>query len=112
MKLYLDDVRDCPAGWTLARTADEAKVYLELGVEAASLDHDLGFGSYSCCTCNKGADCAEHPSGYDLVKWIVETGHWPTTKPRVHSANPAGKARMEALIEQAWPLRKGAEEAP
>ena len=43
MKLYLDDVRECPQGWTLVKTAPEMIRCLESSeVEEISLDHDLG----------------------------------------------------------------------
>lgn len=53
MKIYLDDVRDCPDGYILCRTAEEAIEYIKTGkVKFISFDHDLG----------------EVPlSGYDIV---------------------------------------------
>ena len=43
MKVYLDDERPCPPGWTIARWPDEAVSLLESGeVTHLSLDHDLG----------------------------------------------------------------------
>ena len=43
MRVFLDDKRAAPAGWTLVRTAEETIALLESGVvEQLSLDHDLG----------------------------------------------------------------------
>lgn len=112
IKLYLDDVRSPPDDtWTVVRTAEEAKALLDdptIDVEAASLDHDLG----ECDECANAFPprgytvvtntCRHRMTGYDLVKWMAETGRWPRYKPAVHSANPAGKANMVALIEQRW----------
>jgi len=43
VKVFLDDVREAPAGWIRCRTPDEVIVLLETGdVEELSLDHDLG----------------------------------------------------------------------
>jgi hypothetical protein len=40
--LYIDDLRRCPEGWTLARTNTEAIRLLRTGhVEIASIDHDI-----------------------------------------------------------------------
>ena len=42
MKLYVDDLRICPEGWTLARTNTEAIRLLATGyVEEISIDHDI-----------------------------------------------------------------------
>lgn len=65
INLYLDDLRDCPEGFVIARTVEEAKEYFknfEIGI--LSLDHDLGVDG-------KGNLL---PTGYDLVKYICEEG--------------------------------------
>ena len=42
MKLYVDDLRKCPEGWTLARNNTEAIRLLATGyVEEISIDHDI-----------------------------------------------------------------------
>ena len=109
--LYLDDMRPTPIGWIGVKTVEEAKRYLETGkVRRASLDHDLG----ACDRCNgrtaeqwleehdyKSMPHCEHfGTGYTLVCWMEETGHWPQEKPTVHSANPAGAARMRQAINR------------
>ena len=109
MNLYLDDVRNPPDdSWTLVRTAEEARTIIASGVvECASLDHDLG----ECEDCSREHDddaavppkCHHRMTGYDLVKWMALTGHWPKRKPMVHSANPVGRADMLATIERYFP---------
>jgi hypothetical protein len=43
INLYVDDLRDCPDGFVVARNVDEAIYYLEnYKVNILSLDHDLG----------------------------------------------------------------------
>jgi hypothetical protein len=110
--LYLDDIRNPPDDtWTVCRTAEEAKALLLTGpVECASLDHDLGY----CPMCNvteetddgprvvESYPCAHLITGYDLVKWMAETGRWPRYKPTVHSANPVGAANMRGTVERYW----------
>ena len=110
VKLYLDDVRSPPdETWLVARTAEEARDILLAGpVDYASLDHDLG----ECEECStswpaRGYEivtqtCRHRMTGYDLVKWMAETGKWPLHKPTVHSANPAGRAKMIATIDRYW----------
>lgn len=61
MNIYLDDLRDCPEGFTIARTVDEAIRLIESNeVDALSLDHDLGED-------NEGNLL---PNGYDFVKLL------------------------------------------
>lgn len=114
MKLWLDDLRIAPEGWSWAKTVDEAmgiaRVFV---VDEMSLDHDLGLMS-PCGSCQNGG-CSRYfngclcpchtqlqPTGYDFVKWMCETGRWPVIKPRVHSMNPVGRDNMQALIERYW----------
>lgn len=112
-KLWLDDWRLPPGdGWIWAKTVDDAKAYLEGdGIEEASLDHDLG----ACAACLSGMtadewlekhsyqampNCEHFGTGTTLVNWMEETGHWPKVKPKVHSLNPVGRARMQQVIDK------------
>ena len=105
--LWLDDVRPAPEGWLHVRTAAEARRVLSTTpVTHASLDHDLGCCE-PCqfergCTFRPCEDCNCHETGYDLAQWMAEKDIWPTIKPRVHSANPAGAARMRMVIDRYW----------
>lgn len=120
LKLYLDDIRPTPEGWTHCFKVEEVQEYLKTRpVEYMSLDHDLG-ASYLCSNCydlakdwrecsQTGCTCECHktdpqifPSGYDLVKWMAEHDLWPINKPTIHSANPAGRVNMQATIDRYW----------
>lgn len=93
MRLWVDDQRPAPPGWTQARSVEEAQAALVTGlVEEASLDHDLGF---------------EQTDGGALVRWMAMTGHWPKARPAVHSTNPAGRAYMEGVIERYYGTKEG-----
>lgn len=88
MKLYLDDVRECPKGWIPIRTVrDMIQLLQEQDVSEISFDHDLGKGL----------------SGYDVLNWIerkvFEDGFKP---PRmyVHSWNSVGRKNMLRAIEK------------
>ena len=88
-KLYLDDERPCPEGWTYAQTLNEAVVAASLTVfDEMSLDHDLGL---------------HNGTGYEFVEWLAKTRRWPLRKPVVHSANPWGAKRMQELIDRCGP---------
>jgi hypothetical protein len=116
MKLWLDDFREPwlytgEVDWVWAKTVEEAKTHLATGnVEVASLDHDLG--ACSACEDAFGSNwagmtphCEHVGTGYTLVCWMEETGHWPKEKPKVHSMNPAGRAKMELAINREWAKR-------
>ncbi|TCG01031.1 hypothetical protein BZM26_09745 [Paraburkholderia strydomiana] len=85
MKVFLDDLRPAPAGWTRAYWPDEAIALLDTNeVEELSLDHDLGDDSRG--------------TGYDVLLWIEEAVALRGFKPprmKVHSANPAASIRMQ-----------------
>ena len=92
MKLWLDDIRPpCKhgcLGFEWAKTAEEAIAFLKTGkVTFASLDHDLSIKATL-------GDWSGERTGYDVVRWMEDSGAWPVDGVRVHSLNPAGKARM------------------
>lgn len=99
MKLYLDDYRPCPQGWTLARTpADFIRLVSSADhIEAISFDHDLADDHYAIDTVSD-LKCW---TGYDCAMWMIE--HFPHLIPRgqvsVHSMNPAGAARIRAAFD-------------
>ncbi len=93
MKIYLDDERPAPQGWTLLRWPDEVIARLEAGgVTHLSLDHDLGDDARG--------------TGYDVIVWIERAVALEGFEPpqiAVHSANAAARGRMEqgaAAIER------------
>lgn len=84
INLYVDDLRDCPEGFVLARNVEEAIYYLEnYKVHILSLDHDLGE--------DKGGNLL--PTGYDLVKIICEKGYH-ANKIYLHTDNGVGRENM------------------
>jgi len=88
MRVYLDDERDTPPGWTRTYWPDEVIALLEQGaVTELSLDHDLGDD--------------ERGTGYDVVLWIEEAVALRAFVPPniyVHSANSSAREKMEAGI--------------
>jgi hypothetical protein len=91
MKVWLDDRRREPVGWTRAINVAEAQALLRTGdVEERSLDHDLG----ACDACMEGMSTEDETNG-----------HWPKLKPRVHSMNHKGAARMQEIIDRHFGIR-------
>lgn len=87
MKLYVDDVREAPEGWVLARDYRHSVLMFQMmTVDELSLDHDLG----------------GELDGYDIAQWIVEYGIWPRHI-YCHSMNPVGRENILALLERYAP---------
>ena len=88
MRVYLDDERATPAGWTRVFWPEEAIALLETGeVDELSLDHDLGDD--------------RRGTGYDVVLWVEEAVALRGFKPPkmfVHSANSSARQKMLAGI--------------
>lgn len=99
MKVYLDDIRDTPTGWTRAYNAWEAIDLLRTGqVKEISLDHDLGDEPTSA-----GYGENRNPgTGYNVCLWMVENNVFPATI-YIHSKNPVGKQNMFQLLNRYAP---------
>lgn len=84
INVYLDDLRDCPEGFVVARTFEEAvKLFEQHEVNILTLDHDLG----------EDADGMELLNGYDFVKYFCEHG-LHVNKIYHHTDNPVGRENM------------------
>lgn len=83
------------------------------GVRALSLDHDLG--ACDACLAGRSAEawlkesdfqsmpnCEHVGTGYTLLCWMEQSGCWPMDKPTIHSRNPVGRARMQAVINRRY----------
>lgn len=88
MKIYLDDERSTPDGWTRCFWPDEVINLLHTeNVSEVSLDHDLGDD--------------DRGTGYDVLLWIEEavlTRGYTPPKLSVHSANISARQKMESAI--------------
>ncbi|MFF2479469.1 cyclic-phosphate processing receiver domain-containing protein [Paenibacillus sp. NPDC058071] len=87
--VYLDDYRPCPAGFVLARNAEECKLLVDsepIGI--LSLDYDLGWSE---------------PTGYEVVRHIVESGRFPQ-QVYLHTSSAAGRMQMYHMLSQHAPM--------
>lgn len=85
INLYLDDLRNCPEGFIIARTVEEAISIMETNkVHMLSLDHDLGMDGEGNILL----------TGYDFVKYICEKGMRPGNKVYHHTDNVVGREDM------------------
>lgn len=86
INVFLDDVRPCPRGFTVARTADECLTLLrECEVGILSLDYELGFGQ---------------PNGFAVVSGLIAAGKYPQ-EVYVHSSSMLGRAHMTKALREA-----------
>jgi len=94
INLYVDDLRDVPAGFRVARTCQDAILFLKnYPINILSLDHDLGEDEQGNLL----------PTGDDLVNWIIEHGATRSkliiNRIYLHTDNPVGRDRMyKALV--------------
>lgn len=90
MKVYLDDERTEPKGWTRVYWPDEAIELLQTGkVTELSLDHDLGDDTRG--------------TGYDVLLWleqaVVHDNFVPPQRIVIHSANASAWKKMGQAID-------------
>lgn len=96
MKLWVDDVREAPAGYRWVRTVNEARAAIEAAEAAGEpidlIDTDHDAGDYA----GQGGDYIR------LLDWLEETGR--ACPVRIHSMNPVGVRNMRAIVEKnGWP---------
>lgn len=92
MRLWHDDIRPAPEGWTWVKTNDQARKHLAGGeITEISMDHDLEFADPSS---------SHIETGYDLAVWMVENNLVPE-KIVIHSWNPVGVKRMASCFNNA-----------
>ena len=92
MKLWIDDVRPAPEGYTWCHSVYRVIKEVQIAemnsevIELIDIDHDAG-------------DYAQYGGDYiKLLDWLEETGrNYPI---RIHSMNPVGVANMRAIIQR------------
>lgn len=88
INVFLDDLRACPAGFVLARTAEDCITLMENNeVAILSLDHDLGWDSMN---------------GSDLAHALVARGLY-ADEIFLHSSSMAGRENMYGIFMQQKP---------
>jgi hypothetical protein len=91
MKLWLDDCRSAPEGWTwhlhVDNMIDDIKWLMRHGetIEMISLDNDLG---------------ELEKEGYKVLDWLESLQIPIEFGIHIHSANPVARDRMRAIIQR------------
>lgn len=97
MKLYVDDLRECPEGWQLARTVTEAvRILATQHVTEISLDHDICHATSAQNGVYQPIAC---PETFEPVAWFIKfmpIGMTPVV--HVHTANPAGEKKIKEIL--------------
>lgn len=97
MKLWVDDLRPAPPGYTWIKSVDMAKVMIQSNglvnrngsvwyIDELNLDHDAG--DFAC----NGGDYIE------ILKWMEQKGI-NDIPIHLHTQNPVGRMNMRAIIE-------------
>jgi hypothetical protein len=101
MKLYVDDLRKCPEGWTLARTNTEAIRLLASGyVDEISIDHDICVANFGQISVPLRRRLSIGEETFQPVAYYIAAMK-PEDRPKkitLHSANPAGVLRMKGIL--------------
>lgn len=114
MKLFVDDLRDAPNGWTLARTPGDAiRMLATMRFEEISLDHDAGaeeragednFQSVAYFIGEKFFTNKPSEGFFDYMQEHAPEGMHiarPSWYPKItiHSANPIGAKKMALILK-------------
>lgn len=103
IRLWLDDIRPMPDGYTVhARTAAEAIELLKGGnVTLISFDHDLG----DVPVAQADGYAPSEATGYTVAMWIeaqaFENPDFVVPAYTIHSANPIGAKNIHICMEMA-----------
>ena len=94
MKMWLDDIRLPPKGYTWVKSVNQAKRVIlgaeNLGEDIAELNLDHDLGDYA----QDGGD------GIKLVLWLAETErYYPIV---LHTMNVVGRENMQAIVDRYW----------
>jgi hypothetical protein len=96
MRIYMDDARETPDGWTRTYTVEETiAALLTRKVTHLSLDNDLGEGQ---------------PEGYKVIDWLEETVHgdmhFPMPEVQIHSSNASRVEYMHRALRSIERIRQ------
>lgn len=95
LKLFVDDLRECPEGWHPARTVTEAvRVLATMPVAVISLDHDIEMQDYS----GRRFNSMETFATVAFYLAVMDPGDRPK-KVFIHTANPDGAKKMDSILE-------------
>lgn len=105
MKLFIDDIRDAPEGWVLARSISEAVNFIRryaLEITHISFDHDISIP----VKVNGFIKPYPSPDTFKVVAYFVldsitdeSYGIKEDVVLTTHSSNPVGRAEIVAIFD-------------
>lgn len=104
IKLFVDDMRVCPAGWRLARTNTEAIRLLSLGVvQVCSIDHDICVPNVEFLSSSVRKRLAIGEETFQPVAYYIASMPKATRPSKVvlHTANASAAVRMSGILYDA-----------
>jgi hypothetical protein len=97
MRLWVDDIRKEPEGWTRAKTVTEAIRILDMGqVDEVSLDHDI---SYKVSIGHGDARPFCAPETFEPVARFIAARFRSSLPVTLHTANAVAAERMKNILE-------------
>lgn len=90
MKLFVDDERECPKGWEIARDTETAIRMIAMipDITDISLDHDDGRGG------------TFQPVAYFIGEKYNNNTFWADDlEIRIHTQNPVGRKNIKDILE-------------
>ena len=113
MKIYLDDLRACPDGWTLVKSYAEFRDLLKqcirqcIDIKSISFDHDLHGSHYGVQQWiwkdEPSPEWLDVPTGYDACMLFIvqaQENDLPFCLLSCHSSNTQGAMNIKQLIHQ------------
>lgn len=115
IKLYVDDIREAPDGWTLVTTISEAIRFIARyseSISEISLDHDISFevrvsgvyrpfpspDTFASVAYFIGEKYTNRNSRHDLVSALDDIFMKNLPKITIHTSNPVGAETMEMIL--------------
>lgn len=101
MKLYIDDIRDAPEGYTLVREVNEAINFIDMyryELKEVSLDHDISLEVEVGGVYRPFPSPETYRAVARYIREVYKTT--PERQPQIilHSSNPDGRAAMRAIL--------------
>ena len=97
LRVFVDDLRLAPKGWTLARSVSEAiRILANFNVETVSLDHDIALMDETGAFTGKVS-----PECFQAVAYYIAAmpDNVRPKKVYIHTANPVGAVALAAILE-------------
>ncbi len=110
MKLFVDDIRPAPEGWTRARSVTEAiRILATMAVEAVSLDHDI---SMKVMVGDEESGFSEprpfrSNETFEPVAHYIAAAFDPSCRGihiTIHTANSVAAQKMRGILEEFRPV--------